>query len=46
MQLTSILVCLVIICIAAGTDIVQSSSQESCDFKGLLPKQEVPRTRL
>lgn len=46
MQLASSLGCLVTITVAAGANLVKSSSQESCDFGRILPKQEVPSTCL
>ena len=45
-QLASALGCLVTISIAAGANVVQSSSQESRDFARILPEQEMPCTRL
>jgi hypothetical protein len=46
MQLASALGCLVILSLTAGANLVQSSSQEFGDFARILPKQEVPSTRL
>jgi hypothetical protein len=46
MQLASTLESLVTISFITGANLVQSSSQESCGFERILPKQEMPRTRL
>jgi hypothetical protein len=46
MQLASAPRCLVIISVTAGANLIQSSSQEFGDFARILPKQEVPSTRL